>query len=55
MQRDLYSAFLVMCVDDNMCEVNNKLCEQYFDGFLELHNKEIGRLSGSNNISSMGV
>ena len=54
-QRDLYSAFLVMCVDDNMCEVNNKLCEQYFDGFLVLHDKEIGRLSGSNNISSMGV
>ena len=54
-QRDLYSAFLIMCVNDNLCEVNDKLCEQYFDNFLELHNVEIKRLDGNNNLSSMGI
>ena len=45
-----------MCVDDNMCEVNNKLCEQYFDNFLELHDIEIEKLnSNGNNLSSMGI
>ena len=54
-QRDLYSAFLIMCVKDNLCEIDDKLCKQYFDNFLELHDIEIKRLVGNNNLSSMGI
>jgi len=54
-QRDLYSAFLIMCVKDNLQEIDNKLCEQYFNRFLELHDKEIVRLQKQTNLKSMGI
>lgn len=54
-QRDLYSAFLIMNVNNDLKSINDEECESKFDKFIELHDKEISRLQGSNNISSMGI
>ncbi len=56
-QRDLYSAFIIMCTEDNLKETNRKLCNKEFKNFKKLHNVEIIRIKNSNNrlISSMGM
>lgn len=54
-QRDLYSAYLIKNVDTDLVTINNDNCNKDFDKFIELHNKEIDRLSSSDNLSSMGV
>ena len=56
-QRDLYSSFLIMNVNDDLASINRELCTKHFDKFKELHDKEIERLKYSNNklISSMGI
>lgn len=43
-QRDLYSAFLIQHVNDDLKSVNIELCNKDFDNFLKLHNKEVERL-----------
>ena len=43
-QRDLYSAFLLQHVNDDLKSVNVVLCNKDFDNFLKLHNKEVERL-----------
>ena len=54
-QRDIYSAYLIKNVNDDLSSINNEQCTKDFDRFLELHNKEILRLQGLNNLSSMGI
>lgn len=54
-QRDLYSAFLIMNVKNNLKEIDRELCFKEFDNFKELHDIEILRLQGLNNLSSMGI
>ena len=56
-QRDLYSAFLIMNIKDNLKEINRDLCIKTFDNFRKLHDKEIERIENSSNklISSMGM
>lgn len=56
-QRDLYSAFLIMNVKNNLKEIDRELCFNTFDKFKTLHDNEILRIQHSNNrkISSMGV
>lgn len=56
-QRDLYSAFLIMNVKSNLSEVDRDLCFKTFDRFKTQHDKEIERikLSTSKVISSMGI
>lgn len=57
-QRDLYSAFLIMNVDDIKLEkVNRDLCIKRFDNFKELHDVEINRIKTCKNkrISSTGL
>jgi hypothetical protein len=56
-QRDLYSAFLIMCVKNNLKEVDKDLCFKYFDNFKIMHDEEIDRIKTSNNkvVSSMGL
>ncbi|MCY6485334.1 transposase [Clostridium aestuarii] len=56
-QRDLYSAFLIMNVNDDLESVNNELCDKLFDDFIIFHDQEIERIRISNNkrISSMGI
>jgi len=40
-QRDLYSAFLLMNSDPNLQQTNQDLCNKTFPTFLELHNQHI--------------
>lgn len=56
-QRDLYSAFIIMCTEGNLKETNKDLCKKEFDNFKKLHDEEIIRIKNSNNklISSMGI
>ena len=51
-QRDLYSAFLLMNVIDD--KINQEQCEKTFDRFLQLHQIEIKRLQKQKNISCIG-
>ena len=56
-QRDLYSAFIIMCTKDNLKETDKKMCNKEFKNFKKLHNIEIIRIKNSNDklISSMGI
>lgn len=46
-QRDLYSSFLIMNVNDDLSSINRDLCIETFNGFKELHDIEINRLRNS--------
>lgn len=56
-QRDLYSAFLIMNVKQNISEIDRNLCFETFDNFKTQHDKEIARIKSSTSklISSMGI
>lgn len=56
-QRDLYSAFLIMNVKDNLKEIDREKCFMTWEKFKQLHDKEIERLRNSENrlLSSMGI
>lgn len=56
-QRDLYSAFLIMNVKDSLKEIDRENCFNQFDRFKGLHDLEIKRIQNSENklISSMGI
>lgn len=59
-QRDCYSAFLIMNVENDLELINRELCNRTYDNFKTLHDVEINRLkemkiSGINLISSMGI
>ncbi len=40
-QRDLYSAFLLRCTNDDLKQINQELCDRYFDSFKKLHDEFI--------------
>ncbi|MGO1369770.1 RNA-guided endonuclease TnpB family protein [Senegalia sp. (in: firmicutes)] len=57
-QRDLYSAFLIMNSKDNLKEADRNKCNKNFERFLNLQDEEIKRLKNTNNIklfSSFGI
>ena len=54
-QRDMYSAFLIMNVKEDLSTFDTDKCNERFKNFYELHNKEIERLTGIKNLSSMGI
>jgi len=56
-QRDLYSAFLIMNVKNNLEEIDRKACYKNYDEFKKNHKKEIERLKTSKekNLASMGI
>jgi hypothetical protein len=59
-QRDMYSAFLIMNVNDDLESVNREKCNETYCNFKILHDKEIERLkelksNGHKLISSMGI
>ncbi|MBZ9686738.1 transposase [Clostridium estertheticum] len=54
-QRDIYSAYLIKNVSEDLCSIHLDNCSKGFDKFLELHNREIVRLQGLENLSSVGV
>lgn len=54
-QRDLYSAFLIMNISDDLENFDIKKCNDRFDNFKILHDIEIDRLSNIPTLSSMGI
>lgn len=46
-QRDLYSAFLIQNVNDDLKSVDQEKCKMNFENFIILHNEEIKRLSNT--------
>lgn len=54
-QRDLYSAFLIMNVNNDLMSINQQKCNDRFDDFKVLHDLEIERLAGHKNLSSIAV
>ncbi|MCC0739867.1 transposase, partial [Clostridioides sp. ZZV14-5902] len=59
-QRDCYSAFLIMNVNEDLKSISRELCINTYDNFKILHDKEINRLkkiksNGYKLISSMGI
>ena len=54
-QRDLYSAFLIMNISDDLENFDIKKCNDRFDNFKILHNIEIQRLSNTSTLSIMGI
>ena len=57
LQRDLYSAFLLMNADSTLEKPDEALCDLNYVVFKNLHDKEISRLqeSGDRKLSSFGV
>jgi len=56
-QRDMYSAFLIMNTKENLKEIDVTRASAAFAHFLELHNKEIERIKAldQKQLSSMGI
>lgn len=59
-QRDMYSAFLIMNVNEDLESINRDKCIETYNNFKEKHDKEINRLkemklNGVKLISSMGI
>ena len=56
-QRDLYSAFLIMNINEDLKTFSEEKCNDRFNTFVEQHNLEIDRLRNSKRkfLTSMGV
>ena len=54
-QRDIYSAFLIMNVDNDLKGINQQKCNDRFENFKRLHDIEVNRLKGSKNLSSIAI
>ena len=54
-QRDMYSAFLIMNTAEDLKSFDISKCNERFENFYQLHNLEVERLSGHKNLSSIGI
>lgn len=54
-QRDLYSAFLIMNIAKDLKSFDIGKCNKRFDNFYRLHNLEVNRLKGHKNLRSMAI
>jgi len=54
-QRDMYSAFLIMNINGDLESINKEKCDDRFDHFMKLHDAEVKRLSGNKNLSSIAI
>lgn len=54
-QRDMYSAFLIMNIASDLKSFDIEKCNSRFDNFKTLHDIEIQRLTGHKNLSSIGI
>jgi hypothetical protein len=54
-QRDMYSAFLIMNVDNDLKGINQQKCNKRFENFKKLHDLEVNRLTGNKNLSSIAI
>lgn len=54
-QRDLYSAFLIMNTVYDLKSFDIDKCNERFENFHKLHNLEVERLTGQKNLSSIAI
>ena len=54
-QRDMYSAFLIMNINEDLKSISKEKCDARFDDFMRLHDAEVKRLSGNKNLSSIAI
>ena len=54
-QRDLYSAFLIMNTAEDLKSFDINKCNERFENFYQLHNLEVERLQEHKNLSSIGI
>lgn len=54
-QRDMYSAFLIMNIADDLKSFDMDKCKKRFKNFYRLHNLEVDRLSGHNHLRSIAI
>ena len=54
-QRDMYSAFLIMNINPDLKTFNLEKCNKRFENFLHLHNQEVNRLLRNKNLSCIGI
>lgn len=54
-QRDLYSAFLIQNTNNTLDGFDEALCNEHYDDFCCLHDREIERLKGAKMPSSAGI
>ena len=54
-QRDLYSAFLIMNISDDLKSFDIDKCNERFENFFRIHNLEVDRLTGKKNLSSIAI
>lgn len=54
-QRDLYSAFLIMNIASDLKSFDINKCNERFENFYQLHNLDVKRLTGHKNLSSISI
>lgn len=54
-QRDLYSAFLIMNTAEDLKSFDMNKCNERFENFYQLHNLEVERLIGHKNLRSIAI
>lgn len=54
-QRDMYSAFLIMNINNDLESFDIDKCNKRFDNFKRLHDMEVERLKGNKNLSSIAI
>lgn len=54
-QRDLYSAFLIMNTAEDLKSFDINKCNERFENFYQLHNLEVERLTGHKNLRSIAI
>ncbi len=54
-QRDMYSAFLIMNISNDLKSFDIDKCNERFKKFYQLHNVEVDRLTGKKNLSSIAI
>lgn len=54
-QRDMYSAYLIMNIGEDLNSFDMEKCNIRFETFCRLHNREVKRLKGKKNLSSIGI
>lgn len=54
-QRDMYSAFLIMNIKDDLKSFDINKCNERFEEFYRLRNLEVERLKGYKNLRSIAI
>lgn len=54
-QRDMYSSFLIMNINEDLKTYNMEKCNSRYEKFLVLHDKEVARLRGKKNLRCVGI